>query len=556
MKRLHTFFIVFLLILSACSKDEKQQENKKGNAIFTGLFEKKIEPENTDSLSVEKFLTANKEFEPHRKKIHKFYSRRNYSLAWSNEGEFLPQASMFINLMNDIQNHGINSYKDYNLREKYVETSEAKKRHREEIAQMRKDLDILLTSSYFQYAQDIWRGTVDPAEENIGWYVDRKKIKYGKTLDVILSNTKNENPFLLNEPLHPEYQKLKNLLSEYKKVDSLGGWPQIKIEKNKKIKLGDTSAIVSTLKKRLLLSHDVSEANSDSIYDSKVESAVKRFQQRHGLKEDGVLDTKTLHALNIPIQERIEQIIINMERWRWVPKRISENYVMVNIPEYKLHVFENGKEIWDMNVIVGKRGSQTPIFNDIIEYIVMSPTWNIPPSIAKDEIIPLVQKDPLNLAKFNMQVLEKNEPIDPSSVNWANLNEDEIKKYSFKQNPGAGNALGLVKFIFPNEYDVYLHDTPTNKLFSQTERGFSHGCIRIQDPLKFAEYLLKNEPNWNKEKISNAMNSGQEQYVKLKKKEPVYIVYFTVWVDNKGVTHFRDDIYGHDKKLAQAFYER
>jgi murein L,D-transpeptidase YcbB/YkuD len=556
MKRIHAFFIVVLLIFSACSKDDKKHEGKKDGNIFSGLFEKKIEPESTDSISVEKFLKEHKEFEPYRKKVHKFYSRRNYRLAWSEEGEFLPQASMFINLMNDVKNHGISSYKNYNLKEKYTQTSEAKKKHRPEISQMRKDLDILLTSSFFQYAQHIWRGKVNPEEDKIGWYVERKKIKYGKTLDVILSNNQNDNPFMVNEPLHPEYQKLKSVLLEYKKIDSLGGWPQVKLGNKKAIKLGDTSQTIPILKKRLFLAQYLSEANTDSIYDQKLETAVKKFQQTHGLKDDGIIEAKTIKALNVPVKDRIEQIIINMERWRWVPEKISDNYIIVNIPEYKLHVYEKGKEIWDMNVIVGKKGSQTPIFNDFIEYIVMSPTWNVPPSIAKDEMIPLLQKDPLHLEKFNIHVYEKNKPIDPQTVDWASLSEEDKNRYSFKQNPGGDNALGKVKFIFPNEFDVYLHDTPTSRLFSQTDRGFSHGCIRIQDPQKFAEYLLKNDPNWSTEKIVQAMNSGEEQYIKLKIKEPVYIVYFTVWVDNNENINFREDIYGHDKKLEQAFFER
>lgn len=543
-------------MLASCSKDEKKKKEGTFKKKISSLFAKKIDTEYTDSSNVEKFISENPDFKSYRKKIHKFYSRRKYRLAWSEEGEFLPQADMFINLLNNVPSHGIKHEKTYQLKDLYQETSEARKPDREEVAALRKKIDLLLTASYFQYAQQLWRGTVDPEDSNIEWYVERKKVKYGKTLDAILSKTDSQNPFLDFEPLHPEYHKLKALLAEYKSIEDQGGWPEIKWEEKEKLKKGDTSSKVILLKKRLYISKDLKELNSDSIFDSKLEEAVKKFQRRHGLEVDGVVAFKTSKVLNVPIRERIEQVIVNMERWRWVPKKISDNYVFVNIPEFKLHVYENGKEIWDMNVIVGKQATRTPIFNDEIEFIVMSPTWNVPKSIAVNEIIPLVQKDSAYLEKFDMEVLERNKPVDPTSIPWASLSEKEREKYTFRQKPGGANALGKVKFLFPNEFDVYLHDTPTGHLFSQAERDFSHGCIRIEKPLKFAEYLLRNDPNWNREKIIKAMNSGEEQFVKLKNKLPVYIVYFTTWVDEFGTANFREDLYGHDKKLEKAYFEK
>ncbi|MBX9850304.1 MAG: L,D-transpeptidase family protein [Cytophagaceae bacterium] len=549
------FILLLLHVITGCDKKDDNKKDKPFTEKITSLFKKKIETEFTDSLAVEKFLSVHPEFKSQQVKIHKFYSRRNYQLAWSDKGEFLPQADMFVNLVRDYSTDGLDTFPDNNISQKLKDTKEARKPHREEVSAMRKDLDMLLTASFFQYSRKIWRGNVDPQNDNMEWFIDRKKIKFGKTLDIILADKENEDPFKDFSPLHKEYYQLKALLIRYKKMESAGGWAKVSLGSTEKLQKGDTSATVITLRKRLHAEGDLSTLTNDSMFDADVETAVKKFQRRNGLKEDGIVAGETIKEMNVSIQERINQIIVNMERWRWVPDKISNNYIWVNIPEFRLHVIENGKEAWGMNVIVGKAATYTPIFNDEIEYIVMSPTWNVPETIKRDELVPSVKKDSDFLARQNMEVLVSNKPVDPQSIDWNNLSEKDLRKMSFRQKPGSGNALGHVKFLFPNEFDVYLHDTPEGHLFSQAERDFSHGCIRIQEPQKFAEYLLKNDPSWTKEKISRAMHNGQEQFIKLKKKTPVYIVYFTAWMDKKGQANFREDLYKHDEKLAKAFFE-
>lgn len=557
MKHTTLIFLLFFSLLSCGKEDKKDTGAKKISKKINAILGRTIGTEYTDSTSVEKFLKTHPEFEMHRKKMHKFYRRRDYQLAWSKEGEIVPQAPMFINLVQNIHLHGLKSYKDNRLREKYNKTTEARKPHREEIAALRKELDMLLTASYFQYAKDIWRGTVSPGEQSIDWHIDRKKVKYGKTLDAILSNSKTDNPFQEAEPLHQEYHKLKDLLAAYKQIEEQGGWPEVKLlEKGNKLKKGNSGPEIILLKKRLQATDDYALPDTGKLFNDDLEKAVKAFQKRHGLEADGIVSDKTLKALNVPVQERIEQIVINMERWRWVPEKISPNYILVNIPEYKLHLIENNKQVWPMNVIVGRAATSTPIFNDEIEYIVINPSWNVPKSIADTEIIPSIQKDTSFLSRFEMEVLENNKPVDPLAIDWVNMDEDMKKRYSFRQKPGDKNALGKIKFLFPNEYDVYLHDTPTGHLFSQAERDFSHGCIRIEEPVKFAEYLLKDQKPWTREKIEKAIKGGKEQIIKLEKKIPVYIVYFTSWVDENGVPNFREDLYGHDKKLEMVFFER
>ncbi|HEX8547310.1 MAG TPA: L,D-transpeptidase family protein, partial [Cytophagaceae bacterium] len=397
---------------------------------------------------------------------------------------------------------------------------------------------------------------VDPNEENLEWHVQRKKIKYGKTLDAILEDRSEDNPFVKNEPLHPEYNKLKGALAKYKELEKKGGWQPITLT-NKKLIKGDTLPEVLALKNRLVASGDLISATKDTVFDQNLEEGVKRFQRRHGMKDDGIVTGKTLEALNVTVGERIEQILINMERWRWVPQMTSENYFVVNIPEYKLHVYEKNKEVWTMNVIVGKAATFTPIFNDEMEYVVMSPYWNVPQSIVDNELLPLLKKNPIVLDKEDMEMYkgDPKNPISPYDVDWSTVTV-ENNKYKFRQRPGPKNALGRVKFLFPNEFDVYLHDTPSGNLFSQQDRNFSHGCIRLQEPQKLAEYVLKEDSNWPAEKIDEQMHSGEEKYVKLKNKIPVYIVYFTAWVDPSGQVNFRNDVYGHDAKLAKVYFEK
>jgi len=249
-----------------------------------------------------------------------------------------------------------------------------------------------------------------------------------------------------------------------------------------------------------------------------------------GLSTDGAAGPAVFREMNVPVEKRIEQIIVNMERSRWVPVNLQSNYIVVNIPEYKLHVYENNKLIWNMDVVVGQPAHKTVIFNGEIKYIVFSPYWNIPPGIMRNEVLPGIRANSNYLARHNME--------------WNGGN--------VRQKPGPNNSLGLVKFLFPNSFDIYLHDTPAKSLFGESSRAFSHGCIRLADAAKMADYLLRNDSAWNTTSIYNAMHAGREKYVTLKQTEPVFIAYFTSWVTGNGVLNFRNDVYQRDGRLADA----
>ena len=279
---------------------------------------------------------------------------------------------------------------------------------------------------------------------------------------------------------------------------------------------------------------DTSEA-----FDSATVNAVKKFQRRMGLSVDGSVGNKMIEELNVPIKWRIRQLLVNMERLRWMPPEKDSNYILVNIPEYRLHVFDSGKTVMDMNVIVGKSANSTVIFTGNLKYIVFSPYWNVPTSIVKNEVVPAIKNNSDYLVKNHMEITGKSNGLPV-----------------VRQLPGTFNSLGLVKFLFPNNYDIYLHDTPNHDLFSQTSRSLSHGCIRISEPKKMAQYLLRNDSTWNSKNIDSSMHLTKERWVTLNKKIPVLIVYFTAWVDKSGELNFRKDIYGHDEKMATKLFTK
>ncbi|HVR39726.1 MAG TPA: L,D-transpeptidase family protein, partial [Thermoanaerobaculia bacterium] len=295
---------------------------------------------------------------------------------------------------------------------------------------------------------------------------------------------------------------------------------------------------------------------SGEIYDGALVEAVKHFQSRHGLDADGKISTKTLAALNVPASRRVKQIQWALERWRWAPLGFDAPPIIVNIPEFRLRALDDAQEhvALTMRVVVGKAfGHQTPIFDGDMKYVVFRPYWSVTPSIQRGEVVPRLEKDPTFLARNNYEVVSPAGKSLGSNVDDATLRKLRTVDYQLRQKPGSSNALGLVKFIFPNDNNVYLHSTPSQELFSRTRRDFSHGCIRVEDPVALAAWVLRGQPEWTLEKIKAAMQSGRDDnYVKLPRQIPVMIIYTTAVVDDDGTVHFYEDIYGHDGVLENA----
>jgi murein L,D-transpeptidase YcbB/YkuD len=348
---------------------------------------------------------------------------------------------------------------------------------------------------------------------------------------------------------------LEKVLSDLHAQREQGGWPKVP---SRAYKAGEEDPSVVTLRERLAASGELTGAGASSgsaLYDAEMAAAVRSFQEHHGIKATGVLDKAALAAMNVPMDDRIRQVEINLERWRWMPDDFGPRHFVVNIPSYLLMARENGKTVLDIRVVVGKPGHETPIFSSDMANVVFSPYWNVPDSIAEGETAPAAALDPGYLTRNNMDIFRVSKSgtkrVDESEVNWGN--RDELKKLVFRQRPGSRNALGRVKFLFPNPYNVYLHDTPADSLFARTGRAFSHGCVRVEEPEALAKYVLRGDVEWDEPRILAAMRSGAEKYVKLKETIPVHIVYFTVWLDESKGVHFQPDVYGYDAKQMKLF---
>lgn len=277
--------------------------------------------------------------------------------------------------------------------------------------------------------------------------------------------------------------------------------------------------------------------DTSALFSDSLETAVKEFQSRNGLLANGIVNDSMIRILNVPVQERLQQIIVNMNRMLWMQPMNDSSRVHVNIPSQVLYVWDSSKKVIEMPVIVGKEGMGTVMFNGDINQVVFNPYWNVPPSIVKSEILPAMKTDPSYLKKHNMEIVKQDDSLPV-----------------IRQLPGKENSLGKVKFLFPNTFDIYLHDTPDKSLFAKKDRALSHGCIRVADAPALVQYLLRDQPEWSQDKIKKEMNSGKEQTVSIKNPEPVYITYYTAWVDENGHMNFRDDIYGHDKDARQKMF--
>lgn len=474
-----------------------------------------------DRENIKDFFRKYPELNPVKIEVDSFYHHREYAAAWFDKRGLIEQAG---NLYSHIQNLALEGLKD-----KLPYHAEfAAMMDEENSDSLNKDTEMLLTAQYFLYAKEVWSGLNARQLKQLEWYLPQKKLSYSLLLDSLIDG----HDILTSPPIYRQYGLLKIQLKKYQAIKKAGGFPAIG-EIKKKIKIGDTSSTVAAIEKWLFIAGDLPKSTGNNLYDDKLQAAIKKMQQRFGLKVDGLINKSLIKEMNVSLEDRMQQIVVNMERSRWVPVSESNDYLVINIPEFKLHAYENERLIWSMDAVVGKPANQTVVFSGKINYLVFSPYWDVPNSILQKEVLPGISRDKNYLEKQQME--------------WYNG--------KVRQRPGPDNALGLVKFLFPNNYFIYLHDTPSKYLFNETNRAFSHGCIRLSDAEKLANYLLKNDSAWTAAKIYTAMHLGKEKYVKVKKAETVFIVYFTAWVDTKGQLNFRKDLYERDKRLAEMLVE-
>lgn len=483
-----------------------------------------------DSLQLKKFLTAHEEFENYKNQFRDFYKERNYEYAWFDSSGLGEQAANFINLLNNtITNLQDSNLYNKNLFDSYNKFANNGSKHNyNEVL----NTELLLTGQFFHFTDKIYKGT-DSNVANLGWFIPRKKVDLKAILDSVMTYKKKQADEFA--PLSEQYKKLLSFIPPYYLMQKTN-WDSI-AKPAKSFHVGDEDKIIFKIKERLAKLGDLEINDSTEIYDTTLLSAVKKFQKRMGLAVDGAIGAKMIDELNVTPAQRIQQIFVNLERMRWMPSESEPRHIFVNIPEYKMYVYDSGKLNFTMNVIVGTTANSTVIFSGNLKYIVFAPYWKVPVKIIKTEILPAMKKDTGYLRKHNMERLGGSDSLPV-----------------IRQKPGLDNALGKVKFLFPNNYDIYFHDTPNRDLFSASNRSFSHGCIRVGEPKHLAQFLLQNDTAWTSYRIDTSMNSKKEIWVSLPKSVPVVIAYFTAWVDANGVLNFRKDIYGHDRKLADKLF--
>ena len=416
------------------------------------------------------------------------------------------------------------------------------------------ELDVLASDAYMLLLYHLYFGKVDPATIEPTWNYSSREISGIEAVDFVadaLASGRLRDAVDAARPDHWMYQNGRVLLGAYRALAARGGWPQVPA--GDKLEPGISDPRVPVLRQRLAVTGDLRDQPLDSdLYDEALTEAVRAFQERHRLTADGVVGPATLAELNVPVDARIRQIRVNLERARQVLHTIGdEDMVIVDIAGYEVRYVQDRRVIWTSRAVVGQPFRQTPIFTAEIEYVVLNPTWTVPPGILEKDILPAVRRDPSYLSRRGLEVVDRTgRPIDPATISWSRYGGNNFP-YFVRQQPGDSNALGRVKIMFPNQYLVYLHDTPSKNLFDRDDRAFSSGCIRVQKPLELVERLMA-DPAWTTETLTQAVKSDQPRTLRLAKPVRVLLLYWTVDQDESGRVVFKRDIYGRDARLARA----
>ncbi|HEX5669086.1 MAG TPA: L,D-transpeptidase family protein [Chitinophagaceae bacterium] len=478
-----------------------------------------------DSAQVELFLVKFPEFREFSKEFKQFYTSRTYNYAWYDDEGLIEPAHVLLAHLQVPDSVGLPIKVPYrDTLHKLFHYDD----HPEDLNHLKPDItaELLLTGQYFHYVKVKYAQRLGDKQERLQWYLPRKKLNYEQLLEQTIAGTDLDHA--AEGEMNRQFIALRRELKRYREIAANNPDPLEQISVSKPLKPGDSSRAIILLRKRLHMYGYLASAEGGNVYDKDLGVAVNRYKKTQGMKQDSLVTSEMAASLNVPVKTRIEQLLTNIERFRWMPKIPQEGeFIFVNIPEFRLRYYENGKNTWDCNVVVGKPMNKTVIFSGDLKHVVFSPYWYVPPSIISKEVRPGMKRNPNYLASHRME--------------WNGGN--------VRQKPGPANSLGLVKFIFPNSNNIYLHDTPSKSLFNEDQRAFSHGCVRVGEPKALAARILRDDPAWTSERISAAMNSGSEKFVPIKKRLPVLIGYFTAFIDKDGDLNFRKDVYGRDGRL-------
>lgn len=542
--------LVTLILFTTC----KTSDNRSREAYNKDTFQE------TDKLSLAWItgrevkldtLVAKKKAGVWSEEMNRFYASRKYKAAWLTNQQLNKNGEELFSVMNSIWEDGL-SAEAYNF-----SSLKSKLKKYEKLTAQEKDslsyvtiLDIELTRAFFNLANDVANGRVDPSLLETVWQTYPKQDNLAAYLSKAVNNKEVESSIEGLKPKSEQYKLLKRYYVSLLEVQEKQNWP-VPGYFTEKLEENDSSEQVINVKRFLAATGDLQNIDTtylrSKLYDGELAEAVQNFQERHGLEADGIIGRATVAEMNQPLEKRISQIRVNLDRMRSLPNDLGDEYIAVNIPGFSLKYVKHNKLVNEMNVVVGSNKHATPVLKDTLSYIVFNPEWNVPNSIATNEILPKIKKDSSYLARNNYKVV----PYAGSSKNidWSAVSPSKFP-YRIVQKSGGSNALGIVKFIMPNRYNIYLHDTPSKKLFSRAKRNFSHGCIRLAEPVKLAEDILAGQLSPGE--IEEVLASHETKKVVLKERIPVHMFYQTAWVDEDGKLQFREDIYKHDPlALAQ-----
>jgi L,D-transpeptidase YcbB len=535
------FFIFVLLSLHGCTGAKNKENDEPIKDTIITSFDVKSNFI-LDSLFFDSLAIAHPDLATYTEQARRFYSNRDWSYAWFKEDGLREHAGFLFQFLQSARLEGIQDSLSIlpTLSERLSIYSV-----KDSLLQPDRTLEAMLTISFFWYTDKSWTGLPEEKSKAMSWFLPRMHIDKEEWLDSALVHSPDGS--LLSKAVFRQYYWLRKQLVQYDSLSKAEAWSPV-VYPERVLRIGDIDSTLLAIGKSLFLHGDLDSMTTSIEFDSTLYVGATRFQKRHGLTPDGVLGKKFYEALNVSVEDRIEQILINMERSRWMPSDYPQCYLIVNIPDFNLYAYDNGIQIWNMNVVVGKEIHETVSFSGEMRNVVFNPYWVVPPGILYDEIIPGIIKKPNYLSSHNMELVNASgKVISSSTVDWKKYTKSGFP-YTIRQKPGTSNSLGKVKFLFPNSHNIYLHDSPARSLYKEENRAFSHGCVRLSDPEKLANYVLEPE-GWTPERVKKALLPGKESWVKLENKLPVYIVYFTAWVENDGQLHFRKDVYHRDEKL-------
>jgi L,D-transpeptidase YcbB len=492
-----------------------------------------------------------------------YYRKRDFRPGWIDDRLELAKARAFLSALASVVEDGLdpaNYHRDAIAALLAAVDQAAKKGPSHVRSEDLVDLEMLLTDGFLLCGSHLVHGQVDPATLHSDWYVKGRIEDLAAVLDKGLDSGDISGALDSLRPGFPVYRQLRTLYGEFAKRAASGGWPAFPA--GPKLAKGGRGPRIADLRRTLAALGDLpagpAPADPD-LLDETVAAAVRSFQARHGLEPDGVVGPGTVAALNVSASGRLMQIKANLERWRWVTQDLGDRYVIVNIASFFVWVVEAGRPVLSTAAIVGRAYRQTPDFSSRITRVTINPPWNVPTVVAREDLLPLIQKDPGYLRKMGFRIFaswaEGAPEIDPATVDWSRKTADDLA-YKFVQNPGPQNALGRLSFTFPNEFAVFMHDTPGRGLFLQAGRALSSGCVRLEKALDLAVYLLRDDPDWTEDRIAAAIETGETQEIRVRAPLNVHVLYWTGWLGDDGRPQFREDIYLRDAALVKALQER